>query len=108
MGRTALDDQKIPPMRDPRWKTWAEPLWAHLSAARTWPELEAWADAREVQQDILRHLLAWLTLRGRAFWDFGTRTWKRRKGEVHDGLDEAWRRWLPNKDTRRATTESAK
>jgi hypothetical protein len=73
--RSALGDNMIPATQDPSWKTWAGPLRNFLHRRqRDWKELEDWGKRSGIAPDILRHMLAWMSIQRLASWT-GT-TWK--------------------------------
>jgi hypothetical protein len=65
----------VPPAADPSWESRAPPLLAFLSEPRTPDEIMVWADEQGKPQDLVRHTLAWLCLRGLARYDIDAKRW---------------------------------
>ena len=61
-------DQSQPPITDPQWAKWSDPLYTYLSSAkqRTWPQLERWAKDHRMTGNRLRNCLAYLSIQSHA------------------------------------------
>lgn len=67
-GRPPRGEAHTPAVEDPRWKEWAEPLYAFLSQPRAWEEINQWRDETKVMGPTrLRHCMAWLEGEGRVW-----------------------------------------
>lgn len=55
-----MDDTKVPPVSDSRWRDWAAPLLEFLKEPRTWREIDSWGIRKGHGETYIRHLIAWL------------------------------------------------
>ena len=54
-------DETVPPINDPVWVEWSDPLLEFLQEGpRTWPQLEKWRKSQSVSGFRFRNCLAWL------------------------------------------------
>ena len=54
-------DETVPPISDPVWVEWSDPLLTFLQEKpRTWSQLERWRKSQGVSGFRLRNCLAWL------------------------------------------------
>lgn len=63
---------------DPRWDAWTKTLARYIETPRTWPELQAWYAVAwpGFTVEFIQHLLAFLSLRGRAIFNQQTQRWQ--------------------------------
>ena len=73
-GRPPKGEALTPPVEDPHWAEWSEPLRLFLSTPRTWPELLEWRKG-VMGPSRLRHCLAWLELKRKAYYDDMLKLW---------------------------------
>jgi len=56
------DENRAPPISDPRWETWSGVLLAFLDRPRDWKALNGWCRETRFGAVKLRHCLAWLEI----------------------------------------------
>jgi hypothetical protein len=62
-----MDETRAPPLSDPRWKEWSQPLLDFLQTPRNWKQLNAWCRETKFNGAKLRHCLAWLETFGHIY-----------------------------------------
>lgn len=63
--RLRLADNRIPPISDPIWAEWSQPIFKFLSEPRTWEALNKFQRQTWLTESVFRHCLAWLEDQGR-------------------------------------------
>jgi hypothetical protein len=63
---------------DPRWKEWSGPVLKYLVEPRSWNELTSWGKVNRVSADVVRHILAWLSIQDLAEFDKERLSWRKK------------------------------
>ena len=73
-GRPPKGEAWTPPVEDPHWEEWSEPVRQFLRTPRSWPELKEWHKG-VMGPARLRHCLAWLESERKAYYDDVLKLW---------------------------------
>jgi len=65
----------MPSILSPIWPVYAEPLRTYLVLPKSMDEIIAWASQQNISKPWITNVLAWLSFRGDARYDDGSRCW---------------------------------
>jgi hypothetical protein len=65
----------MPSVLSPIWPVYAEPLCAYLISPKSMDEIIAWASQQNISKPWITNVLAWLSFRGDAKYDDGSKCW---------------------------------